>query len=296
MTYFHSEALLRLVDSFPALPDTVNKVIAVTSNPESSAHDLMVAVLPDQSMCATILKIANSAFFGIPNSVSTIEKAVVVLGFDEIRDVVISKAVFASFQKIDKNNRNTIKLFWEHSFVCGLAAKIIANHLHQPQSELFVAGLIHDIGKMAMLSATPQEYFPFLQPPSLEHFGKTARENEVFAITHDQIGMRLLKRWLFPESLIVTVGYHHQPHSAPSHALNALIVQLADILSLIHGQLDKATDEEILEALRNLLPDLLPFWQEKGFVVNVDDVHLWYQELIESRQRDGVIIDILTST
>ena len=296
MSNFHSEALLRLVDSFPALPATVNKVIAVTSNPDSSAHDLMMAILPDQSMCATILKIANSAFFGIPNSVSTIEKAVVVLGFNEIRDVVISKAVFASFQRINKNNRQNLQLFWEHSFTCGLAAKIIAKHLGQPQSELFVAGLIHDIGKMAMLSAAPEDYIPFFQPPSPDFFGNTTREKEVFAITHDQVGMRLLKRWLFPESLVIAVGYHHQPHAAAHHRVLPLIVQLADLLSLIHGQSTGATDEEIRGVLTNLLSGILPCWGENGITIDVDDACLWYQQLVESRQCDGAIIDILTSS
>lgn len=296
MTNFHSEALLRLVDSFPALPATVNKVIAVTSNPESSAHDLMMAVLPDQSMCATILKIANSAFFGIPNSVSTIEKAVVVLGFDEIRDVVIGKAVFASFQKLNKDNRHNIKMFWEHSFTCGLAAKIIAKHLSQPQSELFVAGLIHDIGKLAMLSATPQDYASFLEPAEPRSYGDTTRENETFSITHDQVGMRLLKRWLFPESLIVAIGYHHQPQAAPSQIVYPFIVQMADILSHIHCHPEKLTSEEVRALLHDLLPEILQHWEENSLPGELEDIYSWYLELIDSRQRDGAVIDILTST
>lgn len=295
MTNFHSETLLRLVDSFPALPATVNKVIAVTSNPESSANDLMKAILPDQSMCATILKIANSAFFGIPNSVSTIEKAVVVLGFDEIRDVVIGKAVFSSFQKLNRDNRNNIKIFWEHSFTCGLAAKIIANHLGQPKSELFVAGLIHDIGKLAMLSATPQDYASFLEPAEPGAFGSTSREKETFSITHDQIGMRLLKRWHFPDSLIVAIGYHHQPQAAPNQPVYPLIVQLADILSLIHCRREKLTSEEVRALLHNLLPEILQNWMENSLPGDLEDIYSWYLELIDSRQRDGAVIDILTS-
>jgi putative nucleotidyltransferase with HDIG domain len=295
MTNFHTEALLRLVDSFPALPATVSKVIAVTSNPESSAHDLMKAILPDQSMCATILKVANSAFFGIPNSVSTIEKAVVVLGFDEIRDVVISKAVFSSFQKLNKENRHNIKLFWEHSFTCGLAAKIIANHLGQPQSELFVAGLIHDIGKLAMLSAAPQDYASYLEPAEPGGFGSTSRERETFSITHDQIGMRLLKRWLFPESLIIAIGYHHQPQAAPSQVVYPLIIQMADILSLIHCRPEKLTSEEARALLHNLLPGILQNWEGNRLPGELEDIYSWYLELVDSRQRDGAVIDILTS-
>lgn len=295
MTHFHTEALLNLVDSFPALPATVNKVIAVTSNPESSAHDLMRAVLPDQSMCATILKIANSAFFGIPNSVSTIEKAIVVLGFDEIRDVVIGKAVFSSFQKLNKDNRHNIKMFWEHSFTCGLAAKIIANHLGQPQSELFIAGLIHDIGKLAMLFATPQDYASFLEPVEPRSYGSTSRETETFSIAHDQVGMRLLKRWLFPESLIVAIGYHHLPQAAPSQVVYPLIIQMADILSLIHCRPEKLTSEEVRALLHDLLPEILQNWKENNLPGELEDIYSWYLELIDSRQRDGAVIDILTS-
>ena len=133
MTDSKLNAIIRQVDSFPALPATVNKVMEVTGNPESTAHDLMRAILPDQSMCATILKIANSAFFGMPREVATMEKAVVVLGFNEIRNIVLGKAVFTSFQKMPKQNREETNLFWEHSFTCGIAAKIIAEQIgHAP--------------------------------------------------------------------------------------------------------------------------------------------------------------------
>ena len=89
----HITEVLNQIDSFPALPATVNRVIEITGNPESSANDLMQAILPDQSMCIAILKLANSAFFGRPRKVASIEEAIVVLGFQEIRNIILTQAV-----------------------------------------------------------------------------------------------------------------------------------------------------------------------------------------------------------
>ncbi len=89
----------------------------------------MQAILPDQMMCSVILKVANSAFFGIPRGGASIERAVVVLGYEEIRNIVIGKAILGSLPKLPKATRQTLGLFWKHAFTCGLAAKIMGVHL-----------------------------------------------------------------------------------------------------------------------------------------------------------------------
>ena len=295
MTHAHFTALLKQIDSFPALPMTVHKVMAVTGNPESSAQDLMKAILPDQSMCAAILKIANSAFFGLPGEVSTIEKAVVVLGFDEIRNIVIGKAVFSSFQTLTRNNKDNIKRFWEHSFSCGLAAKILAEHLGYSQSEFFIAGLIHDIGKLAMLMTFPHDYSPLLELSEPNQSRSVIKENELFSIGHDEIGKRLLRRWLFPEALIIAIGYHHSPQLAPSHKLFPLIVQMADILSLIYCSPENLQADDVITIFKDFLPENLQIWQDNNLPWEPEKTGLWYSELIESRQRDGAVLDILSA-
>ena len=216
MTHPYLTAINSQINSLPALPAIVTKVMAITANPESSANDLMQAILPDQTMCSTILKVANSAFFGIPRGVSTIERAVVVLGYAEIRNIVIGKAIFSSFPKLSQENKNTISLFWEHAFTCGLAAKIIGDHLHLPPSELFVAGLIHDIGKLVMLMAFPTDY-PILQELSNPcNLDNSTEEQSKFAISHDKVGLQLAEKWLLPEQLCMAIGFHHSPQKAPS--------------------------------------------------------------------------------
>lgn len=295
MTETKLTAIIRQVDNFPALPATVNKVMTLTGDPESTAQDLMRAILPDQSMCATILKIANSAFFGIPRQVATMEKAVVVLGFNEIRNIVLGKAVFTSFQKLQKQNKESTDLFWEHSFTCGLAAKIIAEHLHYPASELFIAGLIHDIGKLAMLMTFPQDYMLLFELAEPHRFRTVSHEYDQYSTSHDEIGMRILKRWLFPEKLLMATGFHHHPEHAPSDKMFPIIVQLADMLSLMHCSPDRPKSADVVTIFENFIPENKELWQANGLPWQPEQLGEWYLLLQEQRKRDQAILDIMMS-
>ncbi|WP_136808043.1 HDOD domain-containing protein [Desulfosediminicola flagellatus] len=295
MTSSKLATIVRQIDNFPALPATVNKVMEITSSSESTAKDLMLAILPDQSMCTTILKIANSAFFGIPRQVSTIERAVVVLGHAEIRNIVLGKAVFTSFQKLQKQDRQTTDLFWEHSFTCGLASKIIAEHLGFPASEMFIAGLIHDIGKLAMLMTFPQDYSLLFEISEPHQFRTVIHEHEEYSTSHDEIGMKILKRWLFPTQLIAATGYHHNPEQAPSDIIYPLVVQLADMLSLMHCNPDNLEPSDIVTIFDDFLPECKELWLKNNLRWESEMLGQWFAQLQEQRKRDQAILDIMMS-
>jgi HD-like signal output (HDOD) protein len=283
------------MDSLPALPATVAEVMAVTANPESSADDLMHVILKDQTMCSTILKVANSAFFGIPRGVSTIERAVVVLGYEEIRNIVIGKAIFSSFPQLNQENKNTVNLFWEHAFTCGLAAKIMGDHLHLPPSELFIAGLIHDIGKLVMLMAFPNDY-PILQelynPCNLDN---SAVERAKFSIAHDKVGLQLAERWLLPEQLCMAIGFHHSPQHAPRFKQYPLIVQIADILSLMYCHSDCMKRVDVKKIMADFLPETSTLWNENRLTWKTEDFDLWFDLLQQHRESDQEILNIFSS-
>lgn len=295
MTDSKLNSIIRQVDSFPALPATVNNVMLITGDSESTAQDLMQAILPDQSMCATILKIANSAFFGIPRQVATIEKAVVILGFDEIRNIVLGKAVFTSFQKLQKHNKETTDLFWEHSFTCGIAAKIIAEDLNYPASELFIAGLIHDLGKLAMLMTFPQDYMLLFELSEPNRFRTIIEEHEQYSTSHDEIGMRILKRWLFPEQLLISTGYHHHPEHAPAEKVFPIIIQLADMLSLMYCSPDNLEASDVITIFKDFLPESGELWRANGLPWQPEQLGQWFSQLQEQRKRDQAILDIMMS-
>lgn len=294
MTETKLNAIIRQVDSFPALPATVNKVMAVAGNPESTARDMMQAILPDQSMCATILKIANSAFFGLPRQVSSIERAVMVLGFDEIRNIVLGKAVFTSFQKMPKQNREETNLFWEHSFTCGIAAKIIAESQGHSPSEMFIAGLIHDIGKLAMLMTFPQDYILLFELGKPHQFRSVVHEHEQFSTSHDEIGQRILGRWLFPDSLVRACGYHHHPEQLPvADRQQPIIIQMADLLSLMYCSPDQFTPADITTIFEDFLPECRTTWETGGMTWDTEQIGQWYGILQDQRKRDEAILDII---
>lgn len=296
MTDSKLNAIIRQVDSFPALPATVNKVMAVTGNPESTAQDLMRAILPDQSMCATILKIANSAFFGMPRQVSTMEKAIVVLGFNEVRNIVLGKAVFTSFQKMPRQSKEETTLFWEHSFTCGIAAKIIAEHLGYSPSEMFIAGLIHDIGKLAMLMTFPQEYSLLFELSKPHQFRSVIHEHDHYSTSHDEIGQRILKRWLFPDPLVTACGYHHHPEQVPiPERPLPIIVQMADLLSLMHCSPDRLEPADITTIFEDFLPECQEIWETGQLTWDPVQIGEWYKLLREQRKRDQAVLDIMMS-
>jgi HD-like signal output (HDOD) protein len=295
MTTELSRTILNRVDAFPALPATVSNVITITGDPESSAQDLMKAVLPDQAMCLTILKIANSAFFGLPRQVSTIDKAVMVLGFNEIRNIVLGKAVFNSFKEAYRNNREVINSFWEHSFITGLAAKIIAEDIKISPSESFIAGLIHDIGKLAMMISLNDDYTALFESSSADHLTVFLEEQDLFSISHDEVGYRLLKRWLFPKSLLNTTGYHHKPLDSASDSLFPAIIQLADMLSHLHCSMDEVDTSDLASVIDHHIPDVKTVWNDYDLEWNNTLIARWQQELLVSSDRDRAILTIITT-
>jgi HD-like signal output (HDOD) protein len=294
MTNELSRTILNHVDGFPALPATVSNVITITGNPESSAQDLMKAVLPDQAMCLTILKIANSAFFGLPRTVSTIDKAVMVLGFNEIRNIVLGKAVFNSFQDAYRDNREQISIFWEHSFLTGLAAKIIAEDIKISPSEAFIAGLIHDIGKLAMLVSLNGDYSAVFESSFSDPVGAYLEEQERLSIGHDEVGYRLLKRWLFPKSLLDTTGYHHKPLDSAGDSLFPAVIELADAMSHLHRSEDDVDSSDLASFFANHIPDVKTVWNDYDLEWNDSLFARWQQELLVSSDRDRAILTIIT--
>lgn len=283
------------LDSLPALPATVSQVMAITADPESTANELMQAILPDQTMCATILKIANSALFGRPRQIASIERAVIVLGQDEIRNIVIGKAVFSSFPRLQRDYRQTVDLFWEHAFTCGIAAKIIGKHIHLPPGESFIAGLIHDIGKLVMLMAFPNEY-PILRELTIpESFCTTADDIAGFAMGHEIVGMQLASKWLLPEQLVMAIGYHHSPQNAPHFSPYPLVVQVADILSLMYTNPDVLKADDIIRIFEDFLPETADLWREKHLGWKPSIIGDWFEELKENKTGDQATLDLFSN-
>jgi HD-like signal output (HDOD) protein len=283
----------RQIESLPPLPTTVTEVLAVVNNPESSANDLVKAILPDQAMCLAILRIANSALYGHAKQIGSLESAVVILGFNEVQNIVLAKAAVQAIKPSLKSHEQELKSFWEHSFTCGLAARIIGESINQPSGQFFVAGLFHDIGKLAMLLALGEKYETARWLEGFTTADKLKEEKETFSFSHDQIGSRLLQRWQFPDNLITALQYHHSPGNAPKLPGYPLIIQLADFLSHMHILPDPPDERMLKTSLDTYLPDFVPQWLKMKLPWEDITLESWFAWLKVDRNNGSGVLDIL---
>jgi putative nucleotidyltransferase with HDIG domain len=283
------------IDSFPVLPATVTRLLRVVSNPESSAQDVMETILPDQSLCLTILKFANSVLFGRPKRVDSLTQAVAFLGFDEVQNIALSKSLINSFGDLEKKHSVYLDTFWEHSFMCGMAARHIAHDLRLREDVAFTSGLIHDVGKLIILKSFEEEYLPQKWMTELSNEENLHEELELFSFTHDMVGGQLLEKWLFPENLITAVAYHHRPDKSSKEATFAYIVQLADILSFYSCNPVKLKDKNIWTCIHDTLPDIEEKWQSVGLNFTEDIVDNWYEWLLLNHEEGNSIRDIVVT-
>ncbi|WP_136809230.1 HDOD domain-containing protein [Desulfosediminicola flagellatus] len=276
MTISRMQTIEKSIESFPPLPDTVVKVIEVTNNPESSANDILRVIAQDQSICTAILKIANSSLFGRPQKVQSLENAIVVLGFNEVKSIVLGQAVVSSFSQIAEQHQTAINTFWDHSFTTGLASKIIGEHFHLSGGQYFIAGLLHDIGKLAMLLTFPDEYSPSKWMTCFSDQEQLDLEINQFALGHDMVGSHLLRKWLFPEEMLAALAYHHNPTQASQFSRIAHIVQLADIMAFLCCNPNDEDEDDIIATIKIHLPDIETNWKNINLPWENLAIESWY--------------------
>ncbi len=282
-----SDLIKRHIDSFPVLPATVVKLLAVVNDPDSSADDVIHTILPDQSLCLTILKIANSVLFGRPKKADSLKAAVVILGFNEVRRIAVTKALINSFGKLPDKEKPFMDRFWTHAFLCGLAAVIIARDLKIDDDSAFMGGLLHDIGKLIMLQTFADDY-------TLGHWRYSSEEVlqeelRTYSFTHDAVGGQLLEKWLFPQNLITAVAFHHRPDRAIVEQGFAHIVQLADIMSFECCGESSLEGVDIVKTTFDAVPDIREQWRDHGWTLEDEAIAGWFRRLAENRDEGNYL-------
>jgi len=223
--------IIARVEDLPTLPRTVLKITELVNDPKSSARDLARIITDDQVLAARLLRLVNSSFYGFPQRISTITGAIVLLGFDAIRNLLLTTSVFDLFS--NRKNASLIRQeqFWDHSLGCAVGAKILGNHLRYDKvEELFVSGLLHDIGKIVEMIFLPEAFKEIVKLVSDENILMIAAEERILGYRHPEVGKLLAEKWNLPPKLTGVILHHHQPSEAGRFALEAAIVHLADIL------------------------------------------------------------------
>ena len=247
-------------DNLASLPNIFTEISRVISDPRSSAIHVANVISNDPNLSAKLLKVVNSAFYSFPSKIDTISRAVMIVGSKQLSTLALGTSVVNKFQNIPADLVD-MKSFWKHSIACGISARMIASYKNVANTErLFVAGLLHDIGRLLIYKHLPREGREILLQAGRKNGLLRSAEFEILGFDHTQIGGMLLKKWKLPLMLEQAVGNHHQPFES-QYPLESTVVHIADLLI---NALRIGTSGE------RLVPPVIPeVWTELGLPIEI---------------------------
>jgi HD-like signal output (HDOD) protein len=222
--------------TFGSPPIIFQKLIEVINDPRSSTTDVAEVISNDTDLTARLLRIVNSAFYGIHSKIDTISRAVTIIGSNQLLSLAMGVTVINFFKGVP-NTLVDMTSFWRHSISCGIGARLIASYHRTPNTErFFVTGLLHDVGRLLIYKELPEYGQAALLTARAKKSLLPPVEERIWGFTHHKLGGILLKHWKFPVSLEKNVRFHHEPLKAVNKNEAATIL-LADILAhtLGHG-------------------------------------------------------------
>jgi len=224
------------IQSLPTPPLVFSQINRVINDPQASAYDVASIVSEDPGIAARILRMANSAYYGLPQPVSSIRQAIIILGTDALRSLVLSVSLMDAFAT-SPLEREYQDLLWRHSLATASAARLFfftrfTAGLIRGGEEGFAAGLLHDIGKMILACHLPAERARIRSSPDYGTMEDRFVEQETIGVTHEAIGACLAERWELPVILQAAIKHHHDLQvSNPEHRLLARVIHIADYLA-----------------------------------------------------------------
>ncbi|MCD6306864.1 MAG: HDOD domain-containing protein [Deltaproteobacteria bacterium] len=223
------------VKSFPSMSNMPVKILKLIDDPQSSAAKIEELLRYDPGITANILKLTNSAYFGLSSRVGSVRQAIVLLGWRHLGKLVVASCVNAILDKPVPGYDLPAGELWRHSIAVSVAAELLAKELGiSANDEIFTAALLHDLGKLVLANYV-REDLQAIETAAGEGIPFHAAERRVLGTDHAEIGARLLKSWSFPLSLVKAVRWHHDPDAAKEPRAITDLVHVANMLCLMIG-------------------------------------------------------------
>jgi HD-like signal output (HDOD) protein len=219
------------VEDVSGLPATFVKVSKMLEDPECRSKDLAAVIEKDPALTVKLLRLANSAFYGFSGKVDTVARAISIIGFKELKSVVLTISVRSVFEGFGKDSPLNMTRFWEHSMACGIGCRVLAGLKGEQNTEgYFIAGFLHDLGRLILLESLPQQYLRVHEMAQTDVRLVHEIEEAVFGFNHAEVGGELVRTWDLPAPLFEAVTHHHDPSKCESFVDLTSIVHISDIV------------------------------------------------------------------
>ncbi len=211
-----------------SLPTIFNEIVEAVKSPKSSAAHIAEVIGKDPSIASRLLRLVNSAFYGFQSQIDTLSRAVAIVGTIQITNLAMGIAVTTSFKGIPEEHLD-LRAFWEHSIAVGVMARLLASHARVTGEErLFVAGLLHDIGRLVMVRNCPDRAADAVRRAMASGKPMDDVERVVWGFSHARLGSLLMHEWKLPEGLRKAVDMYHVPFKADAE-VEAALIHVADV-------------------------------------------------------------------
>jgi len=215
----------------PTLPPVLSQILALLNDERSSAQSLEKIITHDQALSSKVLAVANSAYYGFRHQIVTVARAVVALGYEEIRNICLGASLMGFLHPSSFRNQNAAELLWLHALTVAEAAAIVAEESQLvARDAAFTGGLLHDLGKVVLAAFFPDEVDALKDLIIKENLSYRAAE-KALDLDHGQIGMALAEHWDLPPQIGEVMGYHHEPSTHLVYFPMVATVHLADFMA-----------------------------------------------------------------
>lgn len=228
--------LVDQVEQLPPLPDTVMKLTAAINDPLGSVDDIVGVIKYDQAATSEVLRLCNSAFFGLTRQVTSLNEAMLCLGTVKVLQLVMSVHTSAVLAGEQKGYGLPPGMLWRHSVAVAIASSIVAKRLEADDVNLaFTAGLLHDVGKVLLNTHVASEFTEIVDLVTHKNMSFVEAEHERLGFSHPEVGQLIAQKWQLPDGIVNAIRYHHEPWEMETPDVSVDCVYIADCLCLLLG-------------------------------------------------------------
>ena len=283
------ETTLKNIDDMPSLPVTVNKVIEVSRKPDATANELNTVISLDPVLAVKVLKLINSAYYGISNQVTSIVKAIIMLGINTIKNLALTTAIIPMMEEYAKALAKSplhIEGFWKHSISVGVTAKKIAKHLKVDNKfveEYFLAGLLHDISKLFLNINLPKKFLKAIKISEKKAVPLYIAEQKIIDISHSHINKFIAEKWGITGEIKAAMIYHHDNQFDITENVNITrAIHIADLFCN-HNEFGFAGNRSPEAINKDLLNEMN---------MSLELLYSWKNEILQEIQKAQVFMSI----